>query len=380
MKVLHICLAGTVTDGWSYQENMLIKFHRQIGYDVTLITSRWMYKSNGELFKKQESVYYLDNGAKIIRLEIINKDNLTYKFKRYDGVYRAISAENPDIIFVHGCQFLDLKIVKQYVSKNKVRLFIDNHADFSNSATNFVSLFVLHKFIWRHLVKQIEPYVEKFYGVLPARVTFLEQIYKTPKEKTELLVMGGDDELIDIAEKEVAENRLKLNCSPTDFLIVTGGKIDSSKKQVIQLMRIIKELGLPHVKMVVFGSVEKDIEAEFFPNIDGKTINYLGWIDTESSYKVFRSADLVVFPGRHSVYWEQAASQGRPLIVKDWPGTHHLDFGGNVLFWKNDDYIWLSKTIKEIVSNKDSYTEMLNKANSCKSNFYYSNIARKSIK
>ena len=30
-----------------------------------------------------------------------------------------------------------------------VKIFVDNHADFSNSATNWLSLEILHKKIWK---------------------------------------------------------------------------------------------------------------------------------------------------------------------------------------------------------------------------------------
>ena len=43
----------------------------------------------------------------------------------------------------------------------------------------------------------INPYVNKFYGVLPARVDFLINEYKLPKNKVELLVMGADDDCIE---------------------------------------------------------------------------------------------------------------------------------------------------------------------------------------
>ena len=39
MKILHICLTGIFTEGFSYQENMLVKYHRLAGYEVEVAAS-----------------------------------------------------------------------------------------------------------------------------------------------------------------------------------------------------------------------------------------------------------------------------------------------------------------------------------------------------
>lgn len=75
--------------------------------------------------------------------------------------------------------------------------------------------------------------------------------YGLSKSKCKLLVMGGDDEEIDRASdpKLISEIRSKLNCSDDELLIVTGGKIDSSKTEVFNLMRAVgslrKKVGAP---------------------------------------------------------------------------------------------------------------------------------------
>ena len=48
MKVLHICLACFFPDNYSYQENMLPKFHKELGYDVEVIASLASFDRNGK--------------------------------------------------------------------------------------------------------------------------------------------------------------------------------------------------------------------------------------------------------------------------------------------------------------------------------------------
>ncbi|MEI3418815.1 MAG: hypothetical protein V8Q86_09895 [Blautia sp.] len=51
------------------------------------------------------------------------------------------------------------------------------------------------------LSKAIEPYTEKFFGVMPSRVDFLSDIYGIDKKKCGLLVMGADDDAVAEAKK-----------------------------------------------------------------------------------------------------------------------------------------------------------------------------------
>ena len=37
MKIVHICLGGPFSDGFSYQENLITKYQVKMGLDVSLI-------------------------------------------------------------------------------------------------------------------------------------------------------------------------------------------------------------------------------------------------------------------------------------------------------------------------------------------------------
>lgn len=47
MKILHLCLANFYIDNYSYQENMLPKFHKKLGYEVEIIASMQSFDRNG---------------------------------------------------------------------------------------------------------------------------------------------------------------------------------------------------------------------------------------------------------------------------------------------------------------------------------------------
>jgi glycosyltransferase involved in cell wall biosynthesis len=382
MKITHICLTGPVTDGWNYQDNLLPKYQQKAGNDVTIITSKWIWGTDGKLIRDNRNSYINENGVKVIRLEIKGKDNFSRKFKKFKELYETIAETEPDIVFVHNVAFRDTVVIEKYLKSHpSVIAFADNHADKSNSATNWLSENILHKIIWRYYARKLIPYVRKFYGVLPVRVDFLTEMYGISKEKCELLVLGADDELVEKSKQTdvISKVREKYGISSDDFLIMTGGKIDPWKTQTILLMEAVKKINRPNVKLIVFGSVTDDLK-DRVNSLVGDRIQYIGWVKTEDSYPLYASADLVVFPGRHSVMWEQVAALGIPMIVKDWPGTHHVDLGGNVEFLDKDDAMLIKSKILEILDSKEKYNSMKAVAvEKGMKTFSYREIAKRSI-
>ena len=384
MKILHLCLGCFYIDNYSYQENLMPKCHKQLGYDVEIIASLITFDKNGKgTFLSEGSSYINENGIKVTRLNNKKPLKLFRKLNRYIGTYDAIQKAAPDIIFIHGCQFLDIdKVIKYLKQHPDVKVYVDNHADFSNSATNFFSRNILHKLLWKRCANSILPYTEKFYGVLPARVDFLVDLYKLPKDKCELLVMGADDERVkSAADPQVKEIiRKKYNINQNDFLIVTGGKIDLFKKQTLLLMDAVNKIDCPNVKLIVFGSVVEELKDEVNKRCFDK-VQYIGWVQSDESYKYFASADLAVFPGRHSVFWEQVAGQGIPMLVKYWEGTTHVDLGGNVLFLYDDSEHEILQNLQKIINDKEFYDKMKEAAvEKGLDVFGYLNISKRAIK
>lgn len=382
-KVLHIMLAGPVSDGWNYQDNMITKYHKKMGYDVTMITSQWIWGKNGELEKYEKTGYQNSDDVKVIRLPIKGKDDFSRKLKRFENLNDAINAENPNIIFIHNLSFLDIMTIVKYLKKNPyTQVYVDNHSDFSNSGSNWFSKAVLHKLIWRAMAARIEPYTIRFYGVLPARVNWLVDMYNLPKEKCELLLMGADDEVLEKVKQENNRKTIRdtYGILDNEFLIVTGGKIDQAKKQTLLLLEAVKKVKYQDIKVIVFGSIVDSLKDELGRLCDNSKIIYAGWINSEESYSYFEAADLVVFPGRHSVFWEQVAGQGLPMICKYWEGTTHIDLGGNVKFLYEDSVEEITRILTDILANnKEVYYKMKEQAERAKDSFLYSTIARQAI-
>lgn len=385
MKITHICLVEGYTEGLNYQENIIIKYQAKEGHQVSLLTTDHCFTEGVWGVCQTESDYINPQGVHIIRLPFLFP--IPYKINRKIGIFKdtikVLEELKPDVIFVHNLQFWDIKAIVAYKKRNpKVVIYADNHSDFSNSARNWVAKNILYRFWWKPCAKKLEPWTEKFFGVLPARIDFLQNVYGISKKKTDLLVMGADDECVERAAKPEIRKKVREQYGITEdeFLIVTGGKIDAFKTQTLLLMEAVQKIDNNKIKLLVFGSVEENLKDSLLKLSDGKKVQYIGWAKGEQPYEYFASADLVAFPGRHSVYWEQVVAQRIPMICKYWEGTTHIDIGGNVEFLYKDSMEEIKEKLEMIINAPEKYRQMKERAEgSGKEDFSYAKIARRSI-
>lgn len=382
MKIVHICLAAVYIEGFGYQENILPQCHRAMGYDVTVLTSDHVFDKNYIPQKREESDYVNPYGVHVITLQRTHRYGKYSKFGDYANLYNVLRNEEPDIIFVHGGQFVALMDVIAYCKrKSKVKLYIDQHGDYYNMRLDrWQNRFVQH-WIYGHWMRKAIPYVNKFWGVTPWRCQYLNDVYKIPKEKIDLLVMGGDDKYIHFDEKVQIRKQIreKLALGEDDFVLITGGKIDRTKNIHI-LMKAVSEMNRNRLKLIVFGQPDK----EMMPVIEEQSkdihIRYIGWLESTKVYDYFLASDLAIFPGTHSVLWEQACSCGLPGVFKDWVGMDHVDVGGNARFIRGNDKEELKTVLSEILDSTEEYKNMKDVAqNKAVPYFSYRRIARRAI-
>lgn len=382
MKILHLMLGNFFIDGYTYQENLLPKYHKKHGHEVEIIASQQTINKDAALVVAESSDYINENGLHVRRLPYKNPLKLFSRFRRYQGTYEAIEKINTDVMFIHGCQFLDIDKVVKYLKKNpQITVYVDNHADFMNSGSNWLSRNVLHKIVWRSCAKKIAPYAKKFYGVVPGRVGFLRDVYKVPAEKAEYLPMGADTEIADEIMKQ--DNRKIINekfgIKDSDFLVVSGGKLDALKPQSLLLLKAVINMNRDDVKLLFFGSVAKSYKEEFEKLCKDEHIIYAGWADLKQSYEYFCSADLVVFPGNHSVYWEQAIYLGKPCIFRKYDGYEQVELGGNCLMLVSDSEDEIKEKLEELYNDREKLISMGEVAKQKGGIFSFDNIAYVSI-
>ncbi|GJQ03945.1 glycosyltransferase family 4 protein [Capnocytophaga canimorsus] len=383
MKIVHLCLSSFYIDDYSYQENMLPKYHHNMGFDVTVIASLVSFDDKGKpCLLPKASTYKARDGYKVIRLDYCKKFRKINSFiRRYEGTIEAIEREKPDILFIHDFSFADILGVMRYAKKNKVKVYIDCHTDYINSAKSWVSKYIFHHTIWRIIGKYIQSDVCKFYGVTPLRCDFLRDAYKIAPKKIEFLRMGVDDLLLEEKKKNNKAIQLKEKLGlKNEFVILTGGKIDFFKNThlIIEAFKERSDKSIP-AKLIVFGTLAPEVVSNFQSLLEDVDIIFVGWLSSDEILEYFLIADLIVFPGTHSVLWEQAVGVGVPSLFKYWEGMTHVGENGNAMFLYKDSVEEIKNILETLLVDGDKYNQLLSAAKNIGNEYCYSVIAKKAI-
>lgn len=381
MRIVHVCLANFYIEGWGYQENILTKYHARDGHEVLVLTSERMFSVPGPNAQKQERDYLNPNGVHVKVLKYSDRYRWGARFRDYENVYGELEAFKPDVVFVHGAQFIAFKEVVKYCKDHRsIKFYIDQHADYYNTPVNTLKQKLVARYMYGHWIRKAAKLARKFWGVTPWRCQYLQEVYGVPKDKIGLLVMGGDDEEIHLeqAGQLRQEVRQTLGIPQDAFVVVTGGKIDRTKN-IHLLAQAVRELNREDLHLIIFGQPNKEMEqtmAEFGKSVRCHTI---GWVDASRVYDYYLASDLAVFPGTHSVLWEQACACGLPLIVKDWEGMRHVCLNGNARFLKEDSVAEIQRNLLQLLQTPGEYETMKTAAYACRKEFLYSDIARRAI-
>lgn len=383
MKIVHINSCIPYNDYWGYQDNLLPKYHRKMGHDVTLITNELMYLDNGKIIPTECGDYTLEDGIRVIRLK-----RKAYSHRALTNIHarmpvgKLLDEIKPDLIFFHSLASDNIYDVVAYKKKINPDCVIvqDNHLDYYNMARPNQSVKdKMIRWYYRHINKRNIQYIDRVYGVTPWRKQYAEDYFRIPSDKTDVLIMGADDEKIDFVHRQEirCHIRTEQGIAENDFLIVTGGKIDEAKK-IHLLMEAVKDAD--RVKLLIFGQLRDNIKSEFHRLLsECPNVLYIGWIPSDDVYNYFFAADLVCFPGTHSVLWEQACASKVPCLFKRWEGMEHVNHGGNSDFLDEVSVESIQQKLTELLYT-DKYYTMKQVAESEKTDIYlYSHIAEKSL-
>ncbi|MSS44405.1 glycosyltransferase family 4 protein [Anaerosalibacter bizertensis] len=366
MKIIHLCLSSFYIEDFGYQENLIPKYNKKDGHDVTIIASRFTFnQDNGSPDLAPIGEYINSDAIKVIRIDYKYKwlGKINDKLKIYKDTYKLLEQEKPDLIFMHGIQFLDMKIVVKYVKRNpNCKLVADNHASYDNSGKDIISREILHKIFYKIVIQKSLPYIQKIFMLAPGCKYFAKDMYNIPEEKMEYLYLGADTENINFDKKEDIKTRIRseLNIKLNDFVLVTGGKLSKGKNTKI-LLNALKRIDSENIKLIIFGVFSDDIKDELMRKISqDDRVKYIGWLNGGDVYDYYLASDVAIFPGTKSALWEQAICSGLPLICKRWCGMEYVDVGGNCIFIDGDDEDKIVENIELLMNDNDLYEKMAN--------------------
>ena len=381
MKIVHIAPNAPYNDGWGYQDNLLPKYHLKAGHEVTFIATDTAHV-NGKIEKVPCETFVSKEGVRVMRLarKEYGSRVITSLCSKMD-VYPVLKQLRPDLVFFPGLLSTTVfDAIRYKIRDNPGCVFVqDNHMDYFNQAYHKGLKFRVIRAWYRMVNRRSISSVAKVYGVTPLRKRYAEDYFHINKRKTDVLIMGADDEKLDFANRQAIRDKIreKYGVGDKDFLIVTGGKIDSGKN-IHLLIRACADLS--RVKLLIFGNAAESFKKEFAEIVASATnAIHIGWVDSDKVYDYFFAADLVAFPGTHSVLWEQACASKCPCLFKEWDGMDHVNNGGNSAFVSDVTVESLCAKIKDL-QYTSAYHDMKKVAESNATDIYlYSHIAEKSV-
>lgn len=362
MKILMLC--ELYIESLEYQENLLVKYYRKHGHEVTVITSTYEnvfdYYNNKHDNALPAKVIY-DHGAKIIKLPF--KFNFLGKIKKYTSIKKIVEEVQPDLLYIHDIMPNMFEML-DYKKKNPhVKMIMDYHADYSNSANGWLSLNILHKVIRKYFyMDPIRKHISKFYPIVPGSTKFLNEVYNIPHNEMDLLPLGADTDLVaEIRKNRVGDEiRNKLEINDEDIIIFTGGKFTPAKKTDL-LIKAFNEINDATLHLLIVGDADQhnqEYKKELLAlSNNNPNIHYIGWLNNRGVYEHLSASDLAVFPASQSIVWQQAIASGLPLIVGDIgeQSVQYLNEFGAITELKKEDINkeQIKKSIEDIIYCED---------------------------
>lgn len=380
MKIVHVCLCGTFGEDYAYQDNLLPKYHHKMGHEVTIVAPIYcrINTQTGEEEIAPCGIKLMADGTKLIRLAPLVRHRINIRLHLFKGLYKILLQEAPNLLFVHGIDSLSYRECIKYAKKHPdVILVLDNHADWNNSYHSKISYYWAKYVIKRLIVKPALKTAKQFYGVTPARCTFLNEMYGIPKDRIKLLPFGADDDELKIESKQTLRKTLRnqYNIRPIDFLIVTGGKIDK-RKNIHLVAEAVLRIKNPNLKLLIFGAVNNEMK-DYFSSVTSDRIIMTGWVPSNDVYKYFYAADFVMFPGLHSVLWEQMLATRTPCACTKIDGFEHMNYNDNCILMESNTIEYYMDIINRILNDSEYYKMLCKNSDTVLANqFKYSKIAQ----
>ena len=239
----------------------------------------------------------------------------------------------------------------------------------------------MHGLLYKFCALVLNEVVDKFWGVLPRRVSFLNQVYGLPIEKIGFLNLGAEEDWMDLAGNVelIKKYKIKYGLNLDKKILVTGGKIDLFKKDTLILMRQFARADAEGL-LVIFGSIDLELVDEFNSILNSSNkIIYLGWLNSSEVYEVLLLSDLGIFLGRHSVLWEQCVGVGLPLLLNADESFSYLNHNNNIISDDKSATQLISQALDLFVNN-DLLSEYKKRAmQNSRYEFSYSRISERGI-
>lgn len=320
MRIAHLCLSNYYSEGHLYQENELVRQHRDDGHHVLVIASTEIIAASGQPTYTAPGISE-DDGIRLVRLAYRGLPHIiARKLRIHRGVYDSLSEFRPDVIMFHGCAGWEVRTAARYVRDfPEAKLYLDSHTDWQHSATTVLSREILHKIYYRRVLRSALPQVEKILCVSTEVMDFARQIYAVPDSLLEFYPLGGRP--IPDDEYHERRNRVRagLGLEEGHVLMVQAGK-QTLRKRLVASLKALRRVDNPDLRLVVAGVLHEDIRGEVEELIaaDSRATS-VGWKSSEELTDLLCAADIYLQPGTQSVTMQHSLCCRCAVILNDVP-------------------------------------------------------------
>lgn len=379
-KIAIICYS--YSDGFAYMEQKMAKSFVELGMDVLVICSTANRVDSKNVVHVKAGEYESD-GYRVCRLPFITGGKLpNHKMPIIlRGMYARLAEFEPDIIYHMSCSAINLLSVCKLMKKHPcTELFVDNHASMSNSVNNIFSKIVLHKMIYKTILKKADKYIKKYFYVGQGEKLFLEDFYNVEKRKCSLFSLGDfvpNDESYYNNRDEI---RTANTIADNQIVITYSGKFTRRKKTIEIIQSIINLLSVDeNLFFFLVGSVQDDTISNKFEelvNNDNKRFHYFGWKSSEELKKILCGTDIYIQFGPSSTF--QTALCCRVYgITGNQDGTY--DVYPDDVFEKVDTIDEMVKSLKQVIYSGSLQSKRERSFFYARNNLDYINQIRKLI-
>ena len=339
MKIVFVGLASSFTPRMNYQDNALCHQMLADGHQVIYISNPEKFV-DGVMVDTDPEDIVLEDGLHLIRVPYckIGPTFCAKKFRKFKGVYKILVRERPNVIFCHNTQYWSVLDVIRYKKEHpEVKFYADTHTAAYNSGTNWISLNILHRGLYRYLTQKTLPYLEKYFYIGESERKFSIENYAVPESVMEFYPLGGT---IPAEEEYIAKRscrRKELNLGADEVLLLHSGKMGPLKRTV-ELLRAFAAVPEWKARMVIVGSFSEDMKVEIERLVEADDrVQYLGWKTGDELREYLYACDLYCQPGSVSATMQNAICSRCPLLLYPHePYTKDYDYG-NIIWTKTEE-------------------------------------------
>lgn len=330
MKIVHLCLSCFYIDGFTYQENMLVRQHVADGHDVVVIASTENYGEDRKHIYVEPSTYMGTDGARVIRLPYRKflPHKVMRKLRMHPGVSALLEREKPDAVLFHGLCGFELLTVAHFKRRHPaVPVYADSHEYGGNSARS-AGARLLHKLFYGPIIRYSQPAYDKILSISVESMAFVQKMYGVPPDRLEFYPLGG----LLLDDKEYAERRKRmraaLGLTKRQVLLLQTGKLDRRKK-LVETLQALAAVPAPNIRLAIAGSLHPEIEqqAQALISADSR-VQFLGWKNSGELLDLLCAADVYLQPGTQSATMQMSLCARCPVILDDVP-SHQPFIHGN---------------------------------------------------